>query len=424
MLVLGARGIPYAHLRPSLESWADVVVASSRDVLARRPDAAALAGTTLVLARDLAELPQVIAEARDTVPVQGVFTVSEDAVATTAVIADRLGLPGLPVSAVPALSDKLAQREALRAAGVPTPAFAEVDAADGSDDVTALLDKVPLPAVLKPTHGSGSALVYRCHTPGELRAALAGRATAHASAGGAIAVDSRYLLESLLVGVPSHPVPGFAPYVSVETLVEHGVHHHLAVTDRFPLAAPSLETGMMLPSCLDSADRSAVEAAASDALRAVDLRHGVAHTEVMLTADGPRIIEVNARVGGALPYLFPLAFGCDVVTQAARLALDLPVARQVSLNGHAMFVAPQHHIGRTVIRVDGIADAARLPGVRAAIPAEVGGGGPRLIGFDNSLMAAVIATIPDPRAAVALYRDVLHLVRPYYAEPPVPAAAG
>lgn len=417
MLVVGVRGIPVAHLCGSLDGWADVVVATTRETLSRRPDGPDIARRDGVLVSEgqrglVASAVRYASHSR----VDGVVTVSEDVITPTAQIAAQIDLPGLPPAAMPALCDKIEQRRALRAAGVPVPTFARVTSADPVE-VERALEVVDLPAVLKPTRASGGALTYPCPTPQRVREALGEAFSQRAGARGAVAADSTYVLESLLVGVPRHPVRGFAPYVSVETLAENGTYHHLAVTDRFPLAPPALETGMMLPSCLADADQDEVRDTASVALSALDFTHGVAHTEVMLTADGPRVIEVNARVGGALPYLFPMVGSVDVVEQAARLALGLPVAQRADFTGHAVFLGPRHRIGATLEAVDGVADLMALPGVQAAMPVEVARSGRRVIGFDNSLIAAVLATVPDPAAAVALWRRVMNTVRPRYIEP-------
>jgi hypothetical protein len=90
----------------------------------------------------------------------------------------------------------------------------------------------------------------------------------------------------------------------------------------------------------------------------------------------------------------------------------------VEFRGCAVFVAPQHPLGVTVVGVDGLDDVRALPGVQAALPVEVGRDGPRRIGFANSLVAAVVATAPHPAAAVALWRQVMARVRPRYADAP------
>jgi hypothetical protein len=59
---------------------------------------------------------------------------------------------------------------------------------------------------------------------------------------------------------------------------------------------------------------------------ALGFTDGVTHSEFMLTASGPKVIEVNGRLGGDLiPYLGSLATGIDPGLVAAAAATGRPV---------------------------------------------------------------------------------------------------
>lgn len=409
-LLVGVRGIPIADLCRPLAGWADVVVITAADILARRYDGGATTPVRdMVVAADTVTLVPTAVHYGRSHRLDGIFTVSEDAIELTATIAALLELPGQAPSTIPAFRDKLVQRETLGAAGVPGPPFARISA---PADVEAALGRVPLPAILKPARGSGGALTYVVGESGQL-ADLVVEATGQVnSTGGAVDPGTAFILESLLAGTDRHPIPGFAPYVSVETLATGGTYHHVAVTDRFPVSPPALETGMLLPSCLTAPVQQEVVDTAGAALRALRFAHGVAHTEVMLTADGPRIIEVNARIGGALPYLFPMVGDMDLVEQAARIAIGIEPRTEPNFRGHAVFIAPQHPVGARVESVDGLDEIRGLPGVRAVLPVAVG---PRTTSFNETMIAAVLATVAEPAGAVELWRQVMHRIRPNYA---------
>jgi biotin carboxylase len=50
--------------------------------------------------------------------------------------------------------------------------------------------------------------------------------------------------------------------------------------------------------------------------------HGVTHAEIRLTRKGPRLVELNGRLGGDLiPFNSAMATGIDLVAAAAELAL-------------------------------------------------------------------------------------------------------
>jgi biotin carboxylase len=412
LLFVGTRGIRVADTCAALTALADVAVVTSQEVLDQRADQLddTVAARDVLVAPTTAEIPARAHEYAGGTPVHGALTFSDDLVEVTAEFTAARGLPGQPPAAMPNFRDKYQQRRALAAAGVPVPPFALLR---GEHDVAAALAAVPLPAMLKPTRGSGSALAFVITEPDELAPVLREAVARAPRVGAAIERDTEFILEGLLVGENRHPTPGFAPYVSVESVGLAGRVTHLGVTDRFPVAPPALETGMVLPSGLPAADHVAVLAAADQALRALDFHTGLAHTELMLTAAGPRVIEVNARAGGALPYLFPLVSNVDLTVEAGKVALGREPARDVSFTGYGVFVAPQHPVGVAVDRVDGLDRAAQVAGVRAVIP--LAAGPVRTEDFQRTLIAAVLGTADTPRDATRLWREVMAAVRPVYA---------
>ena len=64
---------------------------------------------------------------------------------------------------------------------------------------------------------------------------------------------------------------------------------------------------------------------AEAAIRALGIERGVTHVEVKLTPDGPRLIEVNGRMGGYVGALLRRATGFDLLCAALLSALSLPV---------------------------------------------------------------------------------------------------
>lgn len=412
MLFVGLRGQRVADMCQPLSTLADVVVATSEEVLARRGDTLADTDAShCVLARTRSET---LAEALRFAArhhVDGALSFGEDCVEAVASFAAERDLPGQPVETLPRFCDKFVQRRTLEAAGVPTPLHALVREPGAA---AAALAGVPLPAMLKPTRGSGSALTYVIDDLSQLEGSLQEAFASRRRAGGAVSESTDFLLEELLIGVRREDVEGFASYVSVESAAGRGRIAHLAVTDRFPVAPPALETGMMLPSGLPAGTQRQVVAAADQALRALEFTHGLAHTELMLTADGPRVIEVNARAGGALPYLFPLASDLDLVAEAGRLALGEDPCAPPRFRAHAVFVAPQHPVGVQVVDVRGLDEVAAMPEVHAVIPLALGGTSTEA--FQRTMVAAVLAVVGDPAAAVRLYREVMGRTRTRYAD--------
>ena len=118
----------------------------------------------------------------------------------------------------------------------------------------------------------------------------------------------------------------FADYVSVEAVARQGTVVPLAVTGKFALADPCRETGNFLPHLLATAEAEEVLRLAVRAAEALGVRSGALHVEVKLTSAGPRIIEVNGRVGGGwIDALYAMVHGRTLTAIAAAVALGRPV---------------------------------------------------------------------------------------------------
>ncbi|MFD6247041.1 ATP-grasp domain-containing protein [Streptomyces roseolus] len=242
----------------------------------------------------------------------GAVTFSERRLRLTARIAAVCGLPFHSPATAAALTDKLRQRRLLAAAGVQDTRCVPVR---GAGDAAEALAEVGLPAVLKPRSGAGSVDTCLVRSPDELRSALA---EFTGDSGGA------YVLEEYLPGDPSAAGPGAGDFVSVESVVAGGRPRTVAVTGKLPLAPPFRETGHVLPAPLAAGLVAELVRLERRALRALGVRHGVTHTEIKLTPDGPRVIEVNGRLGGHIAEIVQRSQGYDLVAAALRLALGLP----------------------------------------------------------------------------------------------------
>lgn len=240
------------------------------------------------------------------------LTFSERRLLLASELAAALDLPGHSPATAAVLTDKYLQRRRLKAAGVDTPAFHPLRVpADWADAVEA----VGLPAVIKPTVGEGSRdthLVRERQTGAALVERLLGRASASAAAGPTL------LAEQFLTGRDSGR---YGDYVSVESVCAGGAVAHLAVSGKFPVAGGFREVGQFWPAVLPPDEERAVLELTGRALHALDVRFGVTHTEVKLTPDGPRLIEVNGRLGGHVNELARRACGVDLVEVAGRVAL-------------------------------------------------------------------------------------------------------
>ncbi|MER6441356.1 hypothetical protein ABT275_34000 [Streptomyces sp. NPDC001185] len=294
-----------------LEPLGEVVLAvvDSPHTRELAPLLAELAPLVRVDASDERGLDAAAAELRAHAPA-AVLTFSERRLDTTAALAARLGLPGHTPQTVRLLTDKHAQRHRLAERGVDR---VRTHLLRSPADWVAAVAAVGLPAVLKPVRGEGSRSTHLVHDAAG--ADLARRLLAVAPDQGG---EEGLVLEEYLAGTGREP---FSDHVSVESAVVDGHVTHWAVTGKFPLAPPFRESGHFWPAPLATDERAAVLDLAGRAVRALDVRTGITHTELKLTPDGPRVIEVNGRMGTCLSGLGLRAGGPDPIALAGRVAL-------------------------------------------------------------------------------------------------------
>ena len=292
-------------------------------------------------------LAAVSAARRDLGDVDGVATFCELAVPLVARLAERLGLPGNTPASVDAARDKSATRNLLRDAGLPNPRSFLVE--DGAQLAEAGAH-VGFPAVIKPIHGAASIGVVRVNDQAALEAAYArvqremasativagallqgdagvddaGAAPANgAPAASASAwIKTTLMLEEYLDG----------PEVDVDLVISDGVPVYGAITDNWPTVEPYFnETGSNCPSVLTLDQQHALIDLAVRSVTALGLTAGVFHVEAKFTTRGPRLIEVNCRMGGGpVRATNLLVWGVDLVEEHLLTAAGIPARPPVS----------------------------------------------------------------------------------------------
>jgi biotin carboxylase len=305
--------------------------------------------------------PDQIAEAVAPYRPEGAAIFRDDDIELIADVAERLGLPFHRPAVARRLVDKVAQRRALRAGGLPMPSWWEIPSRRDEARVGAVAAQATYPAVLKPVEGSGSWHTYRIDNAFELVAVLD-------RLNGEERDDEAMVVEEYLTSTPGAEDCPFADYVSVETVGTAKGLRHVAVTGRLPPAEPFRETGLFLPSALDADQTASVLRTATAALAALEVRDGCLHTEIKLTPDGPRVIEVNGRIGGGVRDMLQSAAGVDM----ARWQLQAALGRPVDVDGlvpcdrigyHFYYQAPV--TARRFLSIGGLAALGALPGVDA-----------------------------------------------------------
>ncbi len=248
-----------------------------------------------------------VAAARQLPPVDGVLCWDEARILQTSRVAAALGLPGGDPDMVLRCRDKHLTRQALAAAGVPQPASVLVA---GESDALAAAERIGYPVVLKPRALAASLGVVLARTPDDVRLHFAfARDTTVPEAP---QYDVRVLVEECVTGTE----------VSVDSAVHRGQVLPMFVARKQVGYPPYFEeTGHLVDAADPLLSDPAILRLLDDTHAALGFTDGMTHTEIMLTADGPRIIEVNARLGGdMIPYLGLRASGADPGLAAAAVA--------------------------------------------------------------------------------------------------------
>ena len=98
--------------------------------------------------------------------------------------------------------------------------------------------------------------------------------------------------------------------------------------------------------------------------KAIGIISGPSHTEIKITQNGPKIVEIGARLGGdnITTHLTPLSTGVDMVESCIKIALgETPDIRIKYDKASAIRYFDQSH-GR-IKSIRGVEEASKLPGI-------------------------------------------------------------
>lgn len=226
----------------------------------------------------------------------------DSAVLVAAKVCKVLGLHGLDPDVARIATDKYLMIEAFDKYGVPHPQFQFVD----KSQIDTFDFNLDLPVIVKPVDSAGSKGIRLIHNASEVKEAI--HDSYKESESGSI------LLEEYMVG----------PEVSVETIVIDSEPTVLQVTDKITSGAPYfMEIGHNQPSVLPDETIARIKDVACRAARAVGLVNSIVHAEIIITSEGPKMVELGARMGGdgIQEQLAALSSGINIPEISIKLAL-------------------------------------------------------------------------------------------------------
>ncbi|MER5493508.1 ATP-grasp domain-containing protein [Streptomyces sp. NPDC002490] len=238
-------------------------------------------GALDVVEIDTFDVAAVTAELARTPELHGLIGSTDTWMPVSAELTAAFGLPGLDPQVLRLTRDKARVRSLLHGAGLT-----RGDATEGADPAQlrkGVLADTGLPAILKDTAGTGSRNVWLVRDEAELDAALA-------------EAGQRELMGRLFAE-PFFP----GPVYSAETLTWAGRTRLLGVSSRLMSPEPLFrEEITAFPVAFPERQRAELERWLDRVLAAVGYTDRFAHVEFVLTADGPEVVEINPRIGGAL----------------------------------------------------------------------------------------------------------------------------
>ncbi|MBN2307730.1 MAG: ATP-grasp domain-containing protein [Candidatus Hydrogenedentes bacterium] len=282
--------------------------------------------------------------------VSGVYPAAEWGVEAAAAAAAELGLPGVAPEVARRVRNKLAMREALEAAGIPTPRFRGV----GTEaEAIEAARELGCPVIVKPADGNASKGVRRVDEIEEIP--LAFQQAVRRSR------IETVLIEEFMEGEE----------YNVDGLVFDGEYRLGGITGKERCAPPHrFDLGIYMPPLVDGAVQEAIAAATGEALAAIGFERGTSHVEVIVSPAGPRIVEMAGRPGGGrIPSdLIPLVYGVDYVADSLRVAMgEAPVETPAGVRGAALYWVPSR--SGVVTAIEGVEAARRLDGVEDLVMA-------------------------------------------------------
>ena len=311
------------------------------------PEAPSRTHATQFIQADIRD-PERIAQLATEYRVYGIYPAAELSVEAAASACSRLSLPGISPETATLVRNKLRMREALAVKTSFNPLYRAVTTID---DALEAAKRLPYPIVVKPADGNASKGVRLVERQSDLVDAF--EHALHFSECDTV------LMEECVEGEE----------FCVDGLVYNGQYILGGITGKEVSTPPNrFDECIFMPPMLDRAVREEIEACTQEALETIGFRNGTTHVEIIMSEDGPRIVEIAGRPGGGrIPTdLIPLAYGTDFMADSIRIALgEAPKESRKKQGAAALFWIPA--APGEVQAIEGIEEARAVAGVREVV---------------------------------------------------------
>jgi biotin carboxylase len=337
------------------------------------------------------DIPSVI-EAAKKYKIDGIMTLASDMpMRTVAAISKEMGLIGITEDTAIKTTNKAVMRQCLKENKVPIPAFYK---AITKEQYLKVLGNFESKCIVKPADNSGSRGVFFIKNISDKD--LIDYAFEYSKK---YSRNGEIIVESFMEGYE----------VSVETLSIEGKVYVIQITDKLTTGGPRfVEMGHSQPSQLPNEIKKQIMIVAANAVKAVGIVNGPSHTEMMVTKEGIKIIELGARLGGdcITTHLVPLSTGVDMVKCCIQIALgDRPDIKSKFSKGAAI----QYFETKTgkITSIAGVDEASKLPGVKEISFVKHIGDITDGIYSSSDRIGFVIAQANDTQKAIAICKSAI-----------------
>lgn len=283
--------------------------------------------------------------------IAGVLTMGSDIPDILAAVCAHTGTPSVSMQTAQWATNKLAMKERFRDQGIPIPWFAPVTTLAELETYVA---QRGYPLILKPVDRSGSRGVFLLQEGCDL-AELFQRSLDFSYSG-------QCMVEEFLPGLQ----------ISTETVMSEGQGYTPGFADRnyewWDRFLPQImENGGWVPSVLSSDERAQVEELVVKASLALGVTDGITKGDVVMTPEGPMMIEMAARLSGGdfSESLVPLGCGINYVRAAVSIAVGKkPNVAELQPQFHKA-VANRYFIPPAGVleRIEGVEEVKKQPWV-------------------------------------------------------------
>jgi len=342
----------------------------------------------------------------EAIQANSVFSPYEQCTTIVGDVGTKLGLTANQASCYETARSKHKTREACLKAGLGTP---RVGTARTAEELEAVLEYVQFPAILKPSAGAASWGVYRANSLQEAKthfATITGEVASNVGLGWNPGLeDSVVLVEELLIG----------PEFDTDILMWQGKPVYVRTVDNWDCLEPYfLETGSNMPSVFSDDMISELEQYSLDCVKACGFHFGCFHVECIITKEGPRLIEVNARQGGGSMQEFNMAmFDVDIFANFFISTFGIPINPPRAEPAHCAMADYSITCSKTgILRdIDFFETIRNYPGVVRATPHVKAGD--KVTGLDSGFpvwLGEFLVQAPTPQQAKDLVHKVLEEV--------------